>query len=87
MKWTEHIKQTCSCGYKALQVVVLVIDMLNSVCLEFTDELCVVDFIKCLSEFKDADVCLVTYLHVTEKRMRELNKLCFAEETFAEGDA
>ena len=69
--------------------------------LEFTDELSLVDFIKCLSEIKDRGgiwvvtnmhighhtyiVCLVTYVHViSEKSMRELNKLVFTGETFVE---
>ena len=39
---------------------------------------------RCLSEDKDDDVCLVTYVHVSEKSMREFYKLCFAGETFAE---
>ena len=42
------------------------------------------DFIKYLSEVKDDDVCLVTYVHVSEKIMRELYRLCFAGKTFAE---
>ena len=65
----------------------------NYVGLEFTDELSLVDFIKCLSEIKDRGgiwvvtnmhighqtyiVCLVTYVHVSEKSMREFNKLVF----------
>ena len=41
-------------------------------------------FIKCLSEVKD-DICLVTtYVHISEKIMREFYKLCFAGDTFAE---
>ena len=39
---------------------------------------------KCLSETKDDDVCLATYVHVREKSVRELNKLSFAGETFVE---
>ena len=41
---------------------------------------------KCLSEVKDDDVCLVAYGYVQtrEKSMREFYKLCFAGETFAE---
>ena len=41
-------------------------------------------FIECLSEVKDDDVCLVTYVHISEKIMTEFYKLCFAGETFAE---
>ena len=40
-------------------------------------------FIECLSEVKDDDVCLVTYVH-SKKSMKEFYKLCFAGETFAE---
>ena len=49
----------------------------NSVCLEFTDELS-------FSEVEGDDVCLVTYVHVrySAKSMRELNKLGFAGEIF-----
>ena len=52
--------------------------------LEFIDELSVVDIIKSNSEVKNNDVCLVTYVHVCEKSMREFNKLAFAGETFTE---
>ena len=41
-------------------------------------------FIECLGEVKDDDVCLVTYVHISEKSMREFYKLCFTGETFAE---
>ena len=41
-------------------------------------------FSKCLSEGKDDDDCLVTYVQIREKSMREFYKLCFAGETFAE---
>ena len=57
---------------------------INSVGLEFMDWLIVVYFIECLSEVKDDDVCLVIYVHISRKSMREFYKLCFAGETFAE---
>ena len=44
-----------------------------------------VDFIKCISEVNDDGVCLVTYVHVSDKSIREINnKLGFAGDTFAE---
>ena len=57
---------------------------INSVGLEFMDQLIVVYSIECLCEVKDDDVCLVTYVHISKKSMREFYKLCFAGETFAE---
>ena len=43
-----------------------------------------VDIVKSNSEVKNDDVCLVTYVHVSEKSMREFNRLGFAGETFTE---
>ena len=43
-----------------------------------------VDFIKCISEVNDDGVCLVTYVHVSEKSIKEISKLGFAGDTFAE---
>ena len=55
----------------------------NSEWLVFTNELSLVEFVECLSEVENEDVCLEIHVHVSEKSMSKI-KLGFAGEPFAE---